>query len=248
MKRLFFITLLTCLFLTPIARAELKQQRPAAPSCPRASNLVMVHGFSGSEDTWRRWLDLLQTDEELACVNVYTFSYETGYAPEEPGLDELGGSLREALSGLAASGDALFLVAHSMGGLVIKKAILRDLAAPSFLPQVRQVIFIASPHSGIRRPFAFFAGMKGQQVKELRHPNVRRLRRQWSEATEALPYPVSFCAVIGTKDGLVPRYSAKGGLDDVLALPKDHITVKEPDSTESPLYQKLKTALLASLQ
>jgi triacylglycerol esterase/lipase EstA (alpha/beta hydrolase family) len=228
------------------ARAELRQQNPSEPSCQRSTNLVMVHGFNSSAETWARWVELLRADTSLSCINLYTFSYKTGYTLPQPSLDELGAELRAALSGLAASGE-LVLMAHSMGGLVVKKALLQDLSAPTFLPQLQQVFFVASPHSGIRRPFAFFAGIKSPQVKALRHPKVRKLRRQWRQATEALPSALSFSVVVGTKDSLVPRYSAKGGFEDVLILPKDHVSVKDPDSTEGPLYQKVKTALLASL-
>jgi pimeloyl-ACP methyl ester carboxylesterase len=245
MKSLFFWGCSVCLLLAPTAQALLTTKISAATSCTAPVNFVLVHGFNSSEDTWSRWVELLREDTSLPCVNLYTFSYETGFTLSQPSLDEIAAALRSELSTLSASGNALFLMAHSMGGLITKKALLQDTQQRQFLPQVKQIFFIASPHSGLRRPVSLVVGSKSSQVKEMRHSKLRKLRRQWNQARGSLS-AVSCSAIVGTKDRLVPRYSAKGGFDDVLKLPKDHVTVKNPDSSESALYQKIKQALTST--
>jgi predicted alpha/beta hydrolase family esterase len=246
MKPLFFLIFWGWYFVAT-AQTSLEAKISAQEDCAKKVALVMVHGFGGSENSWNHWVELIQKDASLSCVNVYTFSYETGFKAQEPKLDEISASLRQELGKLSAQGQELFLMAHSMGGIIIKKSLLQDLSAPIFLPHVKQVFFIASPHSGVRRPIALFAGMKSDQVKELRRPNIRELRHQWEspeEQDKLSSYAITFTAIVGTKDSIVPRYSASGGFSDVLKLSANHNDARDPGSEESVLYQKVKQALI----
>jgi pimeloyl-ACP methyl ester carboxylesterase len=224
------------------ASATLTQQKTATGECTKKVSLVLIHGFNGSEGTWTELIDLVTGDASLACVDAYTFSYPTGYVPEQPNIDELATSLRGELSKLAQTQE-LMLVAHSMGGIVTKKAILQDAASPQFLPRTKQVLFIASPHLGIRRPIAFFAGTKSVQAKGLRRPNIRKLQRQWEDESVALPCT----AIAAKKDVLVTRHSAKGKFEDAIVIAGDHVSVAHPESKEHPTFQLLKKSLLATL-
>lgn len=233
---------LLCWSSSFVAHAELSQKHVAAESCQKKVSLVLVHGFNGSERTWTDLLGLIEGDAELVCVDAYTFSYQTGFEPDEPTIEEIAAMLRAELTTLAQTQD-LILAAHSMGGIVIKEAILQDTASPQFLPRTRKVVFVASPHLGIRRPIALLAGSKSEQVKELRRVHIRKLQRQWRD-TETT---TSYTAIAATKDVLVTRHSAKGKFEDTLVVDGDHVSVAKPKTTEHPTFQTMKSSLIAAL-
>ncbi|KAB5572683.1 NACHT and WD domain protein [Coniochaeta sp. 2T2.1] len=119
-------------------------------------DLIFVHGLrGGSVKTWRKgndpalfwpreWLPL---EPEFYNVNVHSFGYESDWGSSKPSIlnvHDFGRALHEEIR------SPLVLVAHSMGGLVIKKAFIlaqlddnRDIAE-----RIKCLFFLATPHRG----------------------------------------------------------------------------------------------------
>ncbi|KAK3371759.1 hypothetical protein B0T24DRAFT_579192, partial [Lasiosphaeria ovina] len=101
------------------------------------------------------WLsESLPRDMPTARVMIY--GYESGLQDSTSfsGLDDLAGSLRVALRHLLGSGEQrrLILIGHSLGGLLIKEALLQMTEANSELDQARRIVgalFFGVPNDGM---------------------------------------------------------------------------------------------------
>jgi pimeloyl-ACP methyl ester carboxylesterase len=126
--------------------------------------VVLVHGFVCNRGLWNPWLERLRAlDRAVVAVSLEpVFGEIDGYAA----------SLEAALRRIeAATGLAPLVVAHSMGGLVVR-AWLRAYAAQGAAERVARVITIGTPHRG-----TWIAGWSMA-------PNARQMRMgcTWMEA------------------------------------------------------------------
>lgn len=115
--------------------------------------IVFVHGFLRGHyiDTWAQFPALLHTDPDLPELDILMWGYRTGVIR---GYDVIHESERliTDICALIRSDNALYLVGHSMGGLVILKG-LRDQMFGGWAEShpcinVRLVSLFASPLTG----------------------------------------------------------------------------------------------------
>jgi Putative serine esterase (DUF676) len=131
---------------------------------PRAS-VIFVHGLTGHPyDTWHRahidnsfwpiWLA-----EDVEGLAVYTLVYEapaSNWLGTAMPLQDRAVNLLEILLGTPAVTDGpITFICHSLGGLMVKQLLLnlerqkgRRPEAATLLNCVRQVVFLATPHTG----------------------------------------------------------------------------------------------------
>ncbi len=130
----------------------------------KRGNVVFVHGIGGHPyDTWRRGADdktfwplwLAQDVKGLAVYSLGYVSPQTNWiGTAMPLLDEAAHALRVLLNSEDLKTGPITFVCHSLGGLLVKHMLRAaneqrgdpDLA--DFLIRSRQVIFIATPHTG----------------------------------------------------------------------------------------------------
>ena len=100
------------------------------------------------------WLsDSLPQDMRTARVMIY--GYESGLQDSTSfaGLDDLAGSLRLEIGRLLRSGEQrLILVGHSLGGLLVKEALVQLAEANSELDQIKRIfgaLFFGVPNNGM---------------------------------------------------------------------------------------------------
>lgn len=143
------------------------------PDKTPAADIVFVHGLGGSSrQTWSKnkdpelfwpqeWLPL---ESGLSDVRISTFGYNAHFASATGSSDILNISdfARDLLFRLRFAtgveerplniGDApLIFVAHSMGGLVVKKAFIlgqNDLPYQSLIRSLYGIVFLSTPHRG----------------------------------------------------------------------------------------------------
>ncbi|KAK4237441.1 vegetative incompatibility protein HET-E-1 [Achaetomium macrosporum] len=129
------------------------------------ADLVFVHGLNGgSHSTWskgnsaerfwpRRWLP---EDDAFKDVRIHTFGYPSGVTRESIiNISDISRSLLAAVNDSPVMNKGkqprLIFVAHSMGGLIVKKAYILGSREPEFKPVVDRVcsiFFLATPHQG----------------------------------------------------------------------------------------------------
>ncbi len=128
----------------------------AKKSATNLAAIVFVHGIAGHfEGTWtdrnlkRPWFELLKTDPRFESFDLYTLAYES----HQPGpttfsgvLDRLERPMRDGLAGY----QEVYLIAHSLGGIVAQKLLMRTAlggyrSVSGFPGNVKLVIFLATP-------------------------------------------------------------------------------------------------------
>ncbi|HJV03457.1 MAG TPA: alpha/beta fold hydrolase [Burkholderiaceae bacterium] len=129
---------------------------------PGPFDIIFVHGLNGDRNTWTHNPDNADeywptwVGEDSRC-DTWVLEYDaalSGWVDSAMPLPHQGSSMLDMLdSEPRLAGRPLILVGHSMGGLVIKTAIVhaRTMGGSRFLPladRVRGVVFIATPHQG----------------------------------------------------------------------------------------------------
>lgn len=106
---------------------------------PEATPIILVHGWNGGEFTWPTPVKLVALEKRLGR-DIYFFTYRTGVvANRYPPLE----ILEEQLERYLAQYDTVEIIAHSMGGLLVRQYLSHHVEHP-----VRRVVFLSVPHFG----------------------------------------------------------------------------------------------------
>ena len=175
--------------------------------------IVFIHGFSGSfANTWALFPTLVGTQVALNDWDILSLGYSTSLLPDirsvwsaDPDLPILAIHLSTRLEMMPlAQYASLALVAHSMGGLVVQRALLDS---PDLVPRVEHLVFFGTPSNGLTKA-GFFAFLKPQLRNMAAHGEfVRALRREWTARFDDTP-PFRLLAVAGDRDQFVPPESS----------------------------------------
>jgi len=118
-----------------------------------SKKVVLVHGLGGAKDgTWGRFPEFLKQDVDLD-IDVIQLGYESPHIFYEflkpaPGISNISNGLLTELRSLCdLENDELILAGHSLGGVIVKKMLLR-LKAQGFHHNIRRICFFDVPHDG----------------------------------------------------------------------------------------------------
>ncbi len=156
--------------------------------------IVFVHGFTGGgATTWTELLPRIEAQGNLDSWDIYTITYATSLSLDiselwaaDANLKTLGQRLATDLAQTAlAPYDALVLIAHSMGGLVVQKALVDY---PTLVRRTRCVILLGTPSDGLKKSSGaaspFEASARGYGLGQpLHHGAARGLAsevRRWA--------------------------------------------------------------------
>ena len=234
----------------------------------KRGNVVFVHGLGGHPyDTWRRsptddTLWPLWLAEDVKGLSVYSLGYisppTNWIGTAMPLLDEAANALRVLLNGPELREGSIVFVCHSLGGLIVKQ-ILRaaneqraNRETADFLARVRQVIFIATPHTGsgkatLIEKLGFWTwGSDAARDLVANKPELRDLNFGYRilarERKEQLRH-LSYYEMVNTLFGrIVEPNSADPGLPDCTPTPirEDHITIAKPRRRDELVYAETK--------
>lgn len=118
-----------------------------------AKYIVFVHGLGGViDETWGRFPEFLNQDESIEH-KVLQYGYTSPnivkqfYQPAPTILNIANGLLTDLKYKCDLNNDDIILVGHSMGGLVIKRLLLR-LKAKGINHKIKKICFFDVPHDG----------------------------------------------------------------------------------------------------
>lgn len=238
--------------------------------------VVFVHGILGdSGKTWGGFPDLLDTDPDLPRLDLLSWGYRSGLMPRSyQDVETEGDALVSDLESLVRDGNEIFLVGHSMGGLVLLKGLVN---------RIRNQHGRKHPVTGVKRIVLYASPLHGSAVANIVRFTlglsrwVRLLARVWpenqlralergnfcddlvGEVTNLIyrplpanplvlgPIPVRACAA--KHDRLVARSSAISVFRDPAPkiLEADHVSIKLPDHHGDARYLALKNDLEEAL-
>ena len=210
--------------------------------------VVLVHGFSGDQDdTWDRFPGLLGA--AVTDWDIYTLGYPTTFRPDflgvwsaDPDIPILATKLKtEAGIDPLRQYGSLALVAHSMGGLIVQRALLDD---PTLADRTEKVILFGTPSAGLRK--ASWLIFWKRQLKNMAKCSdfITALRRDWAERFEPQP-GFDFRVVAGDEDQFVPSSSSLEPFPVQFrhVVSGDHSSMVRPADAESQSVRFLVSAL-----
>ena len=210
--------------------------------------VVFFHGFLGNrDDTWDRLPGLLGA--VVADWDIYTLGYSSTFRPDimgvwsaDPDLPILATFLKtQASIDPLRRYRSLAVVAHSMGGLAVQRALVDD---SSLADRTDKVILFGTPSAGLRK--AFWVGFWKRQLRNMAIGSefITTLRRDWAARFEPEP-SFALMVVAGEQDQFVP---SKSSLDPFPqrsrhVVPGDHLSMVRPADSDSPTLKLLMSAL-----
>lgn len=225
-----------------------------------SERLIFVHGFGGHyQKTWGQLPCLMAEDSGFDHTDFHFLGYDSG----------VGKFLVADIASLAqrlitillheCSQDTVRIIAHSMGGLIVKEAVAEVLSygKAQELSRLRHVVFCSTPHLGVVK--ANFFQFMGKHVKELKAlgPAILKSHSIWmSRVVQRIPrleeditherYSLSVIItnVWATNDKMVTFGNATAlTADRDLTLPGDHSSIVKPRSDKDQVYVDLTGAL-----
>jgi pimeloyl-ACP methyl ester carboxylesterase len=130
----------------------------------------------------------------------------------------------------------LAFVAHSMGGLVVQRALV---SYQDLRNRTSHVILFGTPSGGLVK--ARFASFWKRQIRNMEAdgPFVISLRKKWTSLKLDSSPPFTFVAVAGETDQFVPPKSSLGPFPRSVGhvIPGNHLTMLDAESADAPCVQ-----------
>lgn len=200
--------------------------------------VIFIHGFTGNiTETWGNFPSFLLQQPALNQWDIISLGYSTTLAPDLSGvwsadapIDRLATLLRTTVSVGLPPYKALAILAHSMGGLVLQRALVDD---PSFAGKVTHMFLFGTPSNGLKKasPIGFFK----RQLRDMAEDGVfiGDLREKWGKAFGAAT-PFIFWAVAGERDEFVPSASSLDVFprNNQAVIPGDHLSIVKPQTED----------------
>lgn len=237
------------------------EPRPASPPAA-VLDIIFVHGLGGDrlgswqktkDSFWPRWLA-----EQFPTCRIYTIGYDSNkfagiLAGEGASIQDLALAMADQIASREECAPHALLVAHSLGGLVVKQMLRRctDSANPDFNSIARSVVgvvFLGTPHQGAHAATALdvlLHNFKSKQVKQLAYSDDMLIElndyfRTWvSRQGSAVR---SFYETEKTGGvHIVDKVTANPGIvgSDPIAVQANHIDICKPASKAAPVYASI---------
>lgn len=218
--------------------------------------ILFVHGFSGNPTiTWGNFPTFLTGDARLAHWDIYSLGYHTGLGLDVVGIWRANPDLT-MLAGLLATRAAvdplkryraLALVAHSMGGLVVQRAVLDD---SNLLARVGQIVLFGTPSGGLRKAsfFKFWKPQLNDMAKGGKF--ITNLRAAWTQSFGQRS-TFTMCVNAGDEDQFVTPDSSLEPFvpfSDVRrkVVRGDHLSIVKPQAPSDTSVQVVLEALIGT--
>lgn len=225
--------------------------------------ILFIHGFTGGKETWKNaehgyFFDQLLSIEEIAAnFDVATFEYFTKLtsifadadsvvgrikslfktiqpkAKKNISVEEISELLKTRIRFDLASYRNVVIVAHSMGGLVAKSCVLKDLEQ-GLTSKVKMILSFAVPHLGADLATYGKLLTNHRQINDLAPLSelCPALNDEWVKYS-IKPVIKYF---YGTYDRVVTKNSAIGTdniAQDIIACDDDHLSIVKPSGSTS---------------
>jgi pimeloyl-ACP methyl ester carboxylesterase len=209
------------------------------PGLSAASNqvaLVFVHGFTGDRKaTWGKIPEFLASDPHLRDWDLFGFGYQSRFRFDILNLWSADAKLEEIATALFSVPELtpykrLALVAHSMGGLVVQRALIKY---PELRARTSHLLLFGTPSNGLSK--ASVVSFLKQQLNNMSTSGqfIKQLRSDWTDLKLNVTRPFDFLAVAGELDQFVPPASSLEPFPESVrrVIPGNHVTMLRADES-----------------
>lgn len=217
------------------------------------SAIIYVHGFTGqATQTWGEMPALLAADPALDGWDHCAMGYESSRFLDVAGLwsadariEEIATLMYTALSGASGAYDVLAIVAHSMGGLVVQRALVQY---PDLRARTTHVVFFGTPSAGLAKAnlFSFWK----RQVRNMATSGtfIPALRKAWNGLKLSSGRCFQLVVVAGETDQFVPPESSLGPFPESVqrVIPGNHLTMIRSDENGGPAATLLRDVIVGT--
>jgi triacylglycerol esterase/lipase EstA (alpha/beta hydrolase family) len=159
--------------------------------------ILFVHGLGGSDETWGDFFSFIQNDSAFKGFDVESYNYRSQllrtknivslfskmlatFIPQQrlPKIQDVADLLKTEIEVRYAHYDEIYLVTHSMGGLVARKY-LYDMIKSNTPLQVKKLMLYAVPNNG--SDWAKLSALyKHEQIEQLNRESdfIQHLNRE----------------------------------------------------------------------
>jgi pimeloyl-ACP methyl ester carboxylesterase len=202
--------------------------------------IVFVHGFSGDlRATWGEIPALLESSGRLPGWDLYGFGYSSkkrfdllGLWSADPALEQIAEKLTTTLE-LEAKNYRFAFIAHSMGGLVVQRALAMK---PELRSSTTHMIMFGTPSGGLVK--AQRASWFKQQARDMAAGGafVTALREEWTSLKLDTTPPFHFLTVAGEMDQFVDPHSSLDPFPKAVqrVIPGNHLSMLDAESVAAP--------------
>ncbi len=243
---------------------ELEEVRPTGaapkPEAIKRGAVVFVHGLTGDrQSTWSyspgkhkkavTWMSLIANDKSLNDFDIFTFGYGSSIFIDKTRVEDAVTTLRTKLDEDLRDYYHVILIAHSLGGLIARSALLNS-AIRDRNGQVVTLFTCATPFNGseLANILRMLTNHESEQVDILTTANELQDvdGRLWDQLRRDLKprlahyaafemRPISLfkkpAAIVVRKDSAVLR-----DCEGQKGIEANHIDIVKPDSVHAPIY------------
>lgn len=229
-----------------------------------AKLIVFVHGFKSSNKiAWEKFPALLLGDDELKDFNIVLYGYRTKLCIETDSIrvegNLLASFLHNTIRGNHPKYKRVVLIGHSMGGLVIMRALLTlDLHHPEVLDEHDfRVATFGTPYLGVENtgllpPFCKNKQTEGLALfKEDLYGTTQEFALRFNQGREGrrTTPSVPLYTFYGKGDKFVSPASACGyNAKNCEVVDGDHTAIVKPETRKHLAYSKVRWISLEPLQ
>ncbi|MEX0289745.1 MAG: ABC-three component system protein [Flavobacteriaceae bacterium] len=236
--------------------------------------ILFIHGFTGNSSTWKNGgqtsfgellgnqqaisdkFDIAEFEYFTRLTNAYAkamntwkrfkslFPVSQGKLAKNISVDEISELLRTEIRFNLQQYDNIIIIAHSMGGLVAKSCIVKDIenSVPS---KISMFISLAVPHLGAE--LATFGKLVSSnvQIEGLSPLNeyLQKINGIWLKASQRPETKYFF----GTYDSIVAKTSAVPAdkeLQDAISVAETHSSICKPEDEETTVFKAVLNLIL----
>lgn len=213
--------------------------------------ILFIHGLGGSEETWGKFPSLIEESDDFKSFDIALYNYRTSlirpkslvsifskiaslFTPQKklPSIQDVADMLKTELEIRYKQYDEIYMMTHSMGGLVARQYIFDMLEANNAL-KVKKLMLYAVPHNG--SDWAKLEPLyKHEQIAELNRDSLFMKNLNRKNQNHTLEDVLKVRYVIGKYDEVVDEGSARSywGHTNCDSLAKGHIDIVKPENAE----------------
>lgn len=245
------LLLAAIVYTAPVLLDFLRGPRPIESFLLRrgeTKTIVLVHGWTGSQRSWERKIDLIQREPSLAEWGLLVLSYDTITSGGDLALEIKAKLIADELRKRNIVGQ-IALISHSLGGVISRILTLDSNLQGVDGYRIVGIASFGSPHNGVLSlPDLVRRRVSPETLDSLKPGSafLTNYQSRWLEARSGTG--IKELCFYGSNDIVVSKRSATLGCEkNFEATGRDHNELIDPKSASDDVFRSL-VAFIGSLQ